>query len=195
MTAEASRYDRVAITLHWLIALGILAQIGLGFWMIDIPKQPAGVRAYWLNLHKSIGLTLALLILVRLGWRLAHRPPPLPGTLPRWQLLAARANHGLLYLCMLVMPLSGFLGSTFSGYPIKYFGMTLPTWGGKDEALKELLSVVHWASAWLFALLIALHVAAALRHRLARDGLFERMWPGSGSAARVREDLPAARAR
>jgi cytochrome b561 len=184
MTLEDSRYDRVAITLHWLLALGLLAQIALGFWMIDIPKLPAGVRAYWFNLHKSIGLTLAALIVVRLLWRLVHRPPPLPATLPRWQRLAARASHGLLYLCMVALPLSGYLGSTFSGYPIRYFGLTLPNWGGKDEALKELLSTVHWTAAWLLVLLIGLHVAAALRHRLARDGLFERMWPVGRSAAR-----------
>jgi cytochrome b561 len=85
---------------------------------------------------------------------------------------------------MVALPLSGYLGSTFSGYPIRYFGLTLPNWGGKDEELKELLSTVHWTAAWLLVLLIGLHVAAALRHRLARDGLFERMWPVGRSAAR-----------
>lgn len=184
MTVDDSRYDRVAITLHWLLAFGLLAQIALGLWMVDIPKLPAGVRAYWFNLHKSIGLTLAALIFARLLWRIAHRPPPLPATLPRCQGLAARVVHGLLYLCMLALPLSGYLGSSFSGYPIRYFGLTLASWGGKDEALKELLSAVHWTAAWLFVLLIGLHVAAALRHRLARDGLFERMWPARRSAAR-----------
>jgi cytochrome b561 len=194
MSVDASRYDRVAIALHWVIALAVLAQIGLGLWMIEIPKQPVGVRAYWFNLHKSVGLTLAFLIVVRLAWRLAHRPPPLPAALPRWQRLAALANHRLLYLCMIVMPLSGYLGSNFSGYPIKYFGMTLPAWATKDDALKELLSAVHWSAAWLFVALIALHVAAALKHLLAGDGVFARIWPAASPAVpRTREGLTAGR--
>ena len=179
MSAEPSRYDRIAIALHWLIAVGVLAQIGLGLWMIDIPKQPAGVRAYWFNLHKSIGLTLSPVIFFRLIWRLTHRPPVLPEALPRWQRMATLANHRLLYACMFAMSLSGYLGSSFSGYPIKYFGVTLPGWGGKDDALKELFSVVHWWAAWVFVALIALHVAAALRHLLKGDGIFARMWPAA----------------
>lgn len=178
MLTEAHRYDRVAVALHWVIAAGVLAQIGLGLWMIEIPKQPVGVRAWWFNLHKSIGLTLAALIAVRVAWRLTHPPPPLPSDLPRWQRAAAALNHRLLYLCMFVMPISGYLGSTFSGYPIRLFGMALPGWAEKDEALKDLFSLVHWSAAWVFVALIALHMVAALRHRLANDGLFTRMWPG-----------------
>jgi cytochrome b561 len=178
MSPSNPRYDGVAVTLHWVIAAGVLAQIALGLWMIEIPKQPVGVRAHWFNLHKSIGLTLALLIIARLAWRLTHRPPPLPRSLPAWQRLAAQANHRLLYFCMIVMPLSGYVGSTFSGYPIRYFGMVLPGWGWKDDTLKELASLAHGSAAWLFVALIAVHVAAALRHLLTRDGIFARMLPG-----------------
>ncbi len=178
-----NRYDRVAVVLHWLVAAGVLLQIALGLWMIEIPKQPVGVRAWWFNLHKSIGLTLGALIVLRLAWRLTHRPPPLPARLPGWQQAVAAVNHGLLYACMLVMPLSGYLGSSFSGYPIRFFGVVLPGWTAKDDALKELFSLVHWAAAALFMALIALHVAAALRHLLARDGLFDRMWPVRRPAA------------
>ncbi len=173
------RYDHVAITLHWLIAVGVLVQIALGWWMIDIPKQPEGVRAYWFNLHKSIGLSLAVLIALRVAWRLAHRPPALPASVPRWQVRAARASHLLLYASMVVLPLAGYLGSNFSGYPIKYFGLTVSSWGWKDEGLKEFFSAVHYSAAWLFMTLIALHVAAALKHLLIdRDGVFARMLPG-----------------
>jgi cytochrome b561 len=182
------RYDRVAITLHWLIALGVLAQIALGWWMIEIPKQPVGVRAYWFNLHKSIGLTLAALIALRVAWRLTHRPPPLPGSVPQWQVRAARASHALLYVCLVVMPLAGYLGSTFSGYPIKYFGLTVPGWGWKDDALKDFFSALHYSAAWCFMVLIGLHVAAALKHLLIdRDGVFARILPGprSGAVGRI----------
>ena len=182
-----TRYDRIAMTLHWIVAIGVLTQIGLGLWMIDIPKQPVGVRAYWFNLHKSIGMTLGVLIAIRLAWRFTHQPPPLPSTVPRWQQRAAGASHVLLYLCMITMPLAGYLGSVFSGYPIKYFGMVVPGWGWKDEALKELFSTVHFVAAVAFMSLIKLHVLAALKHLLYdRDGVFHRMLPHSRKAAVAR---------
>jgi cytochrome b561 len=175
-------YDRVAVSLHWLIAAGIVAQIALGWWMIDIPKLPAGVRAYWFNLHKSIGLTLATLIVIRIVWRLTHRPPTLPTSVPDWQRRIASVSHALMYVCMIVMPLAGYLGSIFSGYPIKYFGSTLPGWGWKDDALKEFFSAVHYGTAWIFMSLIALHVTAAMKHLLLdRDVVFARMWPRARS--------------
>ncbi|HEU0199683.1 MAG TPA: cytochrome c peroxidase [Burkholderiaceae bacterium] len=178
MINRLDRYTSVAILLHWLIAAGVLGQIALGWWMIDIPKLPPGVRAYWFNLHKSIGLTIALLVFVRILWRLAHRPPPLPNAVPAWQRRAAAVNHALLYGCLVVMPLAGYLGSTFSGYPIKYFGIALPNWGWDAPAFKALASTVHLGAAWLFMALIAVHIGAALKHWLvARDGVFERMLP------------------
>jgi cytochrome b561 len=184
---KSRHYDRIAMTLHWLVAIGVLAQIALGLWMIDIPKQPTGVRAYWFNLHKSIGMTLGVLIIMRLAWRFMHRPPPLPSSVPRWQVRAAGASHVLLYVCMITMPLAGYLGSVFSGYPIRYFGVVVPGWGGKDEALKELFSTVHFVAAIAFISLIKLHVLAALKHLLIdRDGVFHRMLPHRRTAAVVR---------
>jgi len=173
-----ARYTNVAVALHWLIAALVVAQLILGWCMIEIPKQPVGVRAFWFNLHKSIGMTIALLVLVRVAWRLRHPAPPLPASVPAWQRRAAAANHALLYACLLGMPLVGFLGSTFSGYPIKYFGILLPQWGFKSPPLKGFFSAVHLGFAWTFMTLIALHTAAALKHLLIdRDGVFWRMWP------------------
>ena len=176
--AAPPRYTGVAIGLHWLIALGVLAQIGLGWWMQEIPKNPPGVRAYWFNVHKSIGMTIALLVLLRIAWRFRHPAPPLPAGIPAWQRRAAAISHALLYACLLGMPLVGFLGSTYSGYPIKYFGITLPTWGYKSDPLKGFFSAVHLGFAWAFMTLIALHAGAALKHLLIdRDAVFRRMWP------------------
>lgn len=172
------RYTRPAIALHWLIAIGVLAQFALGWWMIDLPKSPIGVRAWWFNVHKSVGLTLALFIIARIAWRIAHSAPALPRELPRWQRLAAGASHAGLYLCMAVMPVSGYLGSSFTKYPIKYWGMALPHWGWDAPALKELCSAIHYVTVWVFMTLVCLHVLAALRHLLLlRDGIFWRMWP------------------
>ena len=176
--ATGTRYTNVAVTLHWLIAALVVAQLVLGWWMIEIPKQPVGVRAFWFNLHKSIGMTIALLVLVRVAWRARHPAPPLPAGVPIWQQRAAAISHALLYACLLGMPLAGFLGSTYSGYPIRYFGITLPTWGYKSDPLKAFFSAVHLGFAWVFMTLIAMHTAAALKHLLLdRDAVFWRMWP------------------
>ena len=168
-------YDRTSMALHWIVGLAIFAQFALGWWMLDVPKDPPGVRAWWFNLHKSIGITLAAFVVLRLLWRLTHRAPVLP--LPRAQRIAASWTHAALYACMLLMPLSGYVGSSFSKYPIKYFGSSLPHWGWDWPAAKALMSAVHLTAAWILAALIAAHVAAALWHLLRRDGLFSRMWP------------------
>jgi len=170
-------YDRTAIWLHWIVGLAILGQFALGWWMLGVPKDPPGLRAGWYNLHKSIGITLAAFVVLRLLWRL-HRPgPALPEGLPRVQRFAANATHGALYACMLVLPVTGYLGSSFTKYPIKFFGQPLPHWGWEWAAGKSLMSGLHYTAACLLGLLIALHVAGALWHLFRRDGLFSRMWP------------------
>lgn len=182
------RYHGVAIALHWIVAALVFGQLSLGWWMIEIPADPPGQRADWFNLHKSIGITIALLVLARLAWRRAHPAPALPASMPRWQARAARANHALLYACLVVMPLAGYLGSSFTKYPIKYFGVVLPKLGWEDAALKELCSQVHYLTAWILLTLLALHVTAALKHLLIeRDGVFGRMWPVRSHTARLSE--------
>lgn len=177
MTTQSPVYARTAVVLHWLIGVCVLAQITLGLWMISIPKTPIGVRAGWFNVHKSIGITLAALILVRVLWRLVHRAPPLPATMPKWERIAAKVNHFLLYACMIVMPVSGYLGSSFTKYPILYWGIKLPQWGWDAPGLKDLCSQVHLTTVIIFIALIVLHIAAAIKHWLVdRDGVAGRMW-------------------
>lgn len=173
----ASRYTRTAIALHWLLAIGLIYQLGLGVWMGDIPKTPPGLRAEWFNWHKSVGIVLGLCIVWRGLWRLRNRPPALPSSMPRWQAWAANANHALLYVCMVLMPLSGFLGSSFTAYPIKFFGTPLPRLWEASADLKEGFSALHTACSYVFMLTIAAHLLAALWHALRRDGLVKRMLP------------------
>jgi cytochrome b561 len=150
--------------------------------MLGIAKQPAGPRVDAFNLHKSVGMTILALMAVRIAWRLAHRPPPMP-PMPAWQARLASCTHVLLYAALVVQPLSGYLGSEFSGYPVKYFGITLPSWGGRNVPLKEFLSAVHLATSWIIVAAIGLHVAGALKHALLdRDRLLARM--GIGRPAR-----------
>src|SRR4051812_47310787 len=108
MAVLQDRYTRVAVFLHWLIGAGVLAQISLGLWMITIPKSPPGIRAYWFNVHKSIGITIGLFVILRVLWRLAHTPPNLPAAMTAWQRTAANVSHWALYACMVVMPLTGY---------------------------------------------------------------------------------------
>jgi cytochrome b561 len=132
-------------------------------------------------MHKSVGLVLLALALIRLGWRLAHRPPQLP-PVPRWQALLAKGNHCLLYAMMIAMPLSGYLGSVFSGYPIKWFGVTLPAWGSDNPPVKELMSTVHLVTSWVLLVSLCLHVAGTIKHSLAGDRVMARMGFGAGTA-------------
>lgn len=175
---QAAGYTGTAVLLHWLMAVGVLGQLALGLWMINLPDEPRGLQAGWFNLHKSTGIVLLALVLVRLAWRAAHLPPPLPAAVPRWKRQAAAVTHRLLYLCLLVAPVSGFLGSSFSPYPIRFFGTPLPRWIAPWEAGKEAMSALHLAAVLLLAALVLLHVAGALSHAIRRDGVFSRMaWP------------------
>jgi len=144
--------------------------------MQQIPKQPPGLRADAFNLHKSVGLVLLALMLIRLGWRLLHPPPPLTG-LPAWQEKLAAATHRLLYVVLFVQPITGYLGSVFSGYPVKWFGMTLPAWGWASVPIKDAMSTIHLVNSFVLLALVLLHLAGALRHALARDGYVRRMFP------------------
>lgn len=174
--AETS-YTATAIVLHWIVALAVFGMIALGVWMINLPKGAGPFRADMYNLHKSIGMTVGLLVLGRIAWRVAHPPPPLPGALPRWQARASDFTHWALYLCIVVQPAAGLLGSLSSPYPVKYFGWTLPFGSWDVPAVKELAGAVHLANAVLLTLLIAVHAGAALYHAMiARDALFRRMW-------------------
>jgi cytochrome b561 len=173
------RYTNVAIALHWLLAVGILLQIWLGFSLDDVPRGTPE-RSAWVNFHKSTGITLAALILARLAWRIAHRPPPLPATMPAWERIAARVSHALLYVCMVGAPLAGYIASNFSRFGVKLFNLVvLPPWGTDDKAIYALFNTTHRVLAVTLAGMILLHVAAALKHALVdRDAVMRRMWPG-----------------
>lgn len=173
-TEAPSRYTRTAVVLHWLVAALLVAQFAWGWLMQEIPKSPPGMRADAFNLHKSVGLCLLALMLFRLGWRIAHRPPPLPA-MAAWKSRLAVATHAGLYVALIVMPIAGYLGSVASGYPVKLFGITLPMWGTPSPVLKDAMSDVHLATSWVIVALTVLHVAGALHHVFRGDGIMSRM--------------------
>ena len=177
MIAQRIRYTAVAIALHWLIAAMLLFTFALGLYMADLPASPIKLRLF--SYHKWIGVTIFLLVLVRLIWRLTHRVPAMPYTMPAWQRAAAAASHVVLYVLTLVIPLSGWLYSSASGFKVVYLGkIPLPDLVAKDKALAEQLLTVHQALNTLIAVVVVLHVAAALKHHwVDRDDVLTRMLP------------------
>lgn len=178
-TSTGARYNNVAIALHWLIAAGVLVMIGLGWTMTDIPKGTPE-RAYFFNLHKSIGVTIGVLALIRLWWRATHRPPALPGSMASWEVAAAKVNHALLYACIVAMPVIGFLASNFTKFGVKYFGLQIGPFFAENQALRDGLQEVHGLLSYLLVVLVVVHVLAAFKHLLVdKDGVFQRMLPGA----------------
>jgi cytochrome b561 len=181
MDTVKTRYDSVQVTLHWLIALMIIGMIGLGLFMVELPKQselPPGeesVRAFYFLLHKSLGITVAGLILIRILWRLTHTAPALPETISTWQQKAAGAVHGLLYFVMIATPVSGYLQSSLSKYPTKFWGIELPRVAEANETLRETFTEIHEVFAFLFIALIVIHLLAVVKHRLEGANLLTRM--------------------
>lgn len=172
-----TRYSGVAIGLHWLVALLIFGTFGLGLYMTELPFSPDKLRLY--SWHKTIGVSVFLLVLVRLGWRLWRRPPP-PPPMARWQRAASHAVHHLLYALMLAVPLSGWLMSSAKGFQTLWFGIVpLPDLLSANESVGDALARTHWILNLALGGLVALHLLAALKHQfIDRDGLLGRMWPG-----------------
>ncbi len=172
------RYDHFAMLLHWLMALFILLMLGLGWYMEDLPKG-SPERSWFFALHKSIGLSLALLVVVRLCWRLLPPPPPpLPEELASWQKRGARGVHFLLYLSMFVQPVSGYLSSSFSGYKTRFWGIPLPDWGWKSPELNEFFTEIHEISSVLLVALIVCHILAVIVHvKRGEVHILQRMTP------------------
>lgn len=178
MSTQITRYGGVAQLFHWLIAALIFVMLGLGYYMEDLPLGTQKLELY--GIHKSTGLTIALLAALRLLWRLFHPPPPLPATMQPWERKAAVAVHWLLYLMLFVQPLVGFLQSNAANFPVVLWGMVpLPPLIGPDEPVSETLIGVHTVGGNFLAVLVILHIAAALRHHFVlKDDVLRRMLPG-----------------
>jgi cytochrome b561 len=181
-----STYSAVAIALHWLIALGILTNIGLA-WYFGTLKGPEAVAP--VQLHKSIGITVLALTLIRVGWRLTHAAPALPEVMQAWEKWAAKTVHFVLYLLMLGLPLSGWAMVSASPlirvHPTVLYGVlhipAVPFPGLDSDQLHDthkLLEKTHELLGWIAYATITLHVAAALKHYLIdRDDVLAHMIP------------------
>ena len=175
-----ARYTKTAKSLHWLMAVLFFGMLGLGFYMQGLPLSPDKLKLY--SWHKWVGVTVFLLALFRIAWRVTHQPPPLPGSMPRLIQIAAHAGHHMLYMLMFLIPLSGWLMSSAKGFQTVWFGiLPIPDLIEKNKLLGDLLQTVHVSLNYLFIAVLVGHIGAALKHHfIDKDDILTRMLPGSG---------------
>ena len=174
-TAATWHYGALAIALHWIIAVLIIGQVGLGWYMLSVEKQP-GARALF-DLHKSLGFTVFGLIVLRILWRATHPPEGLPVSVPVWQAKISNLIHWALYACMIIMPVTGYLGAAHQKAAPKFFGFSTPAWATPNRAIAEQFFTAHSITVWVLVALISLHTLAGLKHLLIdKDRVFHRMW-------------------
>lgn len=197
LRSSREQWGSVIKTLHWLIFLAIAGLASVGWYMKGLPNSPDKIKVY--ALHKSFGLTVFALVLLRLAWReLVDRVrPPLPDGMPAWQRFAAHASHVALYLLMFAIPLSGWLFNSAANFPLRWFGLfSVPSLHAADSATKAFAGAAHWWLFWVLAAVLAAHVGAALWHHFgARDEVLRRMWPGTRARGSIEtRDEPVDRA-
>jgi cytochrome b561 len=194
--STTTRYTKTAVILHWLIAIAIFSMFALGWFMEGLPKEGAKQMAYdvfnfgiytwqladaatprtfYFNLHKSIGVTILGLIIIRVLWRVTHRPPALLSSYKVWERKLATGVHHLLYLLMIALPVSGVIMATYSKYGIKWFGYPLIK-GLDNNAARESFKEIHEFIGIVILVMLILHIAGALKHHFVdKDDTLKRM--------------------
>lgn len=174
---NSQTWGSLSIGLHWLTFILILSLAMVGLIMTELANGPLKIQVY--ALHKSFGLTVLGLTIIRLVWRLLSITPEITANTPAWQNLIAKLTHGLLYLLLFAMPISGWLYNSAAGFPLKYFGLfKLPKLSGYDPELKQLAGDAHETFFYILALLMLMHAGAALKHHyLDKDNTLTRMLP------------------
>lgn len=175
--STSTRYTAIAIALHWLIALGIFCALPIGMYMHELDPSPLKIQLY--AYHKWAGISILILVVVRLLWRFTHRPPALPDSMTaKEQRIAHGMTHGM-YLFMLLVPLTGWLMSSAFGKPVVLFGvLPIPDLIGPNEATGKFFKEFHEVCNYIFCTLISLHILASLKHHFKdRDGILARMLP------------------
>ena len=194
--SNTTRYTKTAVYLHWLIAICIFGMFALGWYMSELPKEApkqiaydlfdwgiytwqlseeASPRTFYFNLHKSLGVTIFALILIRILWRITHKPPSLLASYKAWERKLAIGAHHLLYLLMVALPLSGVIMATYSKYGIKWFGAEFIK-GLDNTPMRELFKEVHEVIGAIILLVLVLHIVGALKHKfIDKDDTLKRM--------------------
>jgi cytochrome b561 len=194
-TNTRTRYGSVAMTLHWLIAVAIIVNLALGFFMADILSDQDPSRFAIIQFHKSLGLTVLVLSVLRLVWRIINPVPPLPSWMSPGLKMLAHATHYLLYFLIIAIPLTGWALASASplGLPTNYFGLF--HWPGipfltdltraQKMPLRHEFFAMHMYLAFTALVLVPLHVCGALYHQFRGDDVLRRMVPGTRVAGRI----------
>lgn len=171
------RWGAVAQLLHWVIAVLIVIMAALGWYMTTLDISPTMFELY--ALHKSIGITILTLVILRLAWRLSNNTPSLPEHMHPAERWLAHASHALLYLILFAMPISGYVINSAADFPLSVYGLfTIPNVIPESEPVKEAAEAVHETLIWVLIGIVALHVAGALKHHfMDRDDVLRRMLP------------------
>lgn len=179
LKSDATHWGSLAKSFHWIIVLLILVQATVGLVMVELPKRPNVIPVF--NFHKSLGLTILLLAILRLGWRAFDRRPAMPSTMPHWQVIGARSGHLLLYGLLFAVPLSGWLFDSASSLrPLLWWGVVrMPSLTHADKQFAPIAQGLHEWLFWALALVAAGHAAFAIVHHFVnRDDVLRRMLPG-----------------
>lgn len=189
MQTDSARYNNVAITLHWMIAILIPAMFFFGLYAGELKeamREGQGSLAQVVmvyNWHKTVGFLVLALALARLGWRLIHKAPPLPANMSGVEVLLTRVVHVAFYVLIIGIPLAGWLIISTSESPSYFFNnhaFPIPEIWGNSEGLHETMEEVHEYGAWTIMILMVVHLAAALKHHfINRDDVLTRMLPRS----------------
>lgn len=196
MSDTIQKYSKPAIILHWVTGLMILGMFGLGWYMADLPKEmpktatmdlfDLGVytmqfaeaitpRTFYFNLHKSLGVTVFLLLLLRIYIRVKQSPPPFPTSMKEWEKKLADIVHKALYVLTMAVPLSGITMAIYSKYGIKWFGLSLVA-GLDNPGLRDIFKETHEVIGAILITLIVLHIVAAIKHKVIdKDNVMQRM--------------------
>lgn len=172
-----SRYSKVAIALHWAIAILVIANIAFAMLTEDLPEA---THKFFMGLHLTFGIIILFLAVIRILWRLTHRPPAKPVDLASWEVLLARIVHFIFYALLILLPLSGWIWMSAKGNPISMFGLfdmpSLPVEQSKN--LAHVMHDRHEIMGLTMLGLVVLHLVGALKHQfLDRMPFVQRMWP------------------
>lgn len=175
--APAAVYPPALQALHWLTALLFFAILPVAWVMISLPRESAWIGTMFM-IHKSLGVTIFALAVLRLFWRMIEPPPALPWSLEPWEALAAKISHVLLYVILLAMPVSGFILSAASNHPVNYFNLFTVPGLPENKPLAEAAEKLHVAGQWAVYAFVGLHIVGTAWHLVVkRDGILNRMTP------------------
>lgn len=182
--SQSGTYGAVSRANHWIVSISFFAMLAVGFYL-EFGGLTREARGPIMALHKATGTALLAFVTWRVIWRLRQGfPAPAAGNMPGWQVLASKAVHWGLLAAIVIMPLSGVLGSLFGGRPIDIYGLFMIPPFEKNEAIKSAAGFAHMVTAYALVGLISVHVAAAIKHHLIdKDGTLVRMLTGKTAPA------------